>query len=144
MTNPKQEWDGFADPHWNLGQVILWIATGDRDYVDKASDRGGSPGESYWLAPAAVLINEQIPSADVRRKLVEQIRQEADANVCNKADANFRKRIAELIGQICQEPDPSERQKLAEQMCQEAEANARQKLVEQAFAGVRKEIAEQI
>src|SRR5262249_20509114 len=94
--------------------------------------------------PAAVLIKQQNPSPDVRRKIVEQNRQKAGANVFNKGGANFRKKNSELNCQICQKPEPSERQKLAEEKCQEAENNGRQKLVEQAFAGVRKEIAEQI
>src|SRR5262245_17042462 len=79
------EWDGFADHHWNLGQVFLWVATRNRNYVDAGSDPSGdlyrsSYGPyraSYGLAAAAVQIDEQVPSGEVREKFAEEICQKA-------------------------------------------------------------------
>jgi hypothetical protein len=53
------EWDGFSDPWWNLGQLILWVATGDRGCVDRASDDCNRLGTSYGLAASAVILEEQ-------------------------------------------------------------------------------------
>jgi hypothetical protein len=76
MTESNQ-WDGFTDPYWNLGQVFLWAATRNRDHVDAASDRSGLYDVSYELAAAAVQIDEQVPLADTREEVAEQIRQKA-------------------------------------------------------------------
>ena len=57
----QEPWDGFHDAFWTLGQVILWVATGNREYVDRASDRDGFFGEGYALAAAAIFIDELPP-----------------------------------------------------------------------------------
>jgi hypothetical protein len=70
------EWDGFADPFWNLGQLILWVATRNRDCVDAASDCSGRYGGSYGLAAAAVQIEKHVPT-EARERLIEEVRQKA-------------------------------------------------------------------
>jgi hypothetical protein len=73
-----EEWDGFNDPFWNLGQVILWAATRKREYVDVASDRAGLYDASYGLAATAVEIEKHGPTGGpVREEMVEDIRQKA-------------------------------------------------------------------
>lgn len=64
----RPDWDGFSDPYWHLGQLVLWAATGRSELVDKASDDCGRLGEDYGLAAAAVLL-EDIPAADCRTVL---------------------------------------------------------------------------
>jgi hypothetical protein len=68
------EWNGFDDPYWNFGQLVLWVATRNRDHVDAASDRSGLYDVSYGLAAAAVQIEEQI-SEDQRVTTAQEIRQ---------------------------------------------------------------------
>jgi hypothetical protein len=58
-----EQWDGFEDPFWNVGQLILWAATGNRRYVDQASDNCGEYGELYGCAAAAVLIEQHVPNS---------------------------------------------------------------------------------
>jgi hypothetical protein len=74
----SEEWDGFNDPFWNLGRVILWAATRKREYVDVASDRAGLYDASCGLAAAAVEIEKHGPTGGpVREEIVEDIRQKA-------------------------------------------------------------------
>jgi hypothetical protein len=45
------EWDGFLDGYWSLGQVILWIATRDPQRVDAAVSRQAHEGEFHrWTS----------------------------------------------------------------------------------------------
>jgi hypothetical protein len=54
------EWNGFQDEFWSLGQMILWIVTGDPDEVDQASDDSGrvGPRSGYGGFAAAVRLEE--------------------------------------------------------------------------------------
>jgi hypothetical protein len=77
LTSQPQVWkDGFKDPFWNLGQLVLWVATRKRDFVDDASDASGSLGkdatrsEAYGLVRAAELI-EGIEPDQVRDALIQ-------------------------------------------------------------------------
>jgi hypothetical protein len=67
------EWDGFRERFWNLGQVILWEATGNRDFVDQSSDDNGRLGEDYGLAAAAVILEEHVAES-VRKDVADDIR----------------------------------------------------------------------
>ena len=84
MTSPT--WDGFADPYFNLGQLLLWAATRNPAYVDAASDRSGLYEPSYGLVAAAVQIEEQIPVGEGREELCEEIRQKAMEGVLKGYD----------------------------------------------------------
>jgi hypothetical protein len=77
LTSQPQVWqDGFKDPLWNLGQLVLWVATRRQDFVDDASDASGAIGkdatrsEAYGLVRAAERI-EGIEPEQVRDALAQ-------------------------------------------------------------------------
>ena len=70
------EWDGFQDKFWNLGQVVIWAATKNGNFVDLASDNNGAllsdatESEQYGLSAAAAVIDqEKITDADIEGAL---------------------------------------------------------------------------
>ena len=83
------EWDGFADPFWNLGQLILWVATGNRDHVHTSSDRSGRYDASYALVAAAALIDEQIPTRDGRERTANEIQERGIDGTLKVYDMGF-------------------------------------------------------
>jgi hypothetical protein len=67
LTSRPESWeDGFKDPFWNLGQLLLWVVTRNQEYVNTASDASGTLGrnatvsETYGLAVASLLIEEHL------------------------------------------------------------------------------------
>jgi hypothetical protein len=65
ISSQPEDWDGFSDPFWNLGQVLMWVATHNLKWVDEASDAGGALGihttssEMYGLVAAGRQIEDQ-------------------------------------------------------------------------------------
>jgi hypothetical protein len=45
ISSQPEDWDGFQDPFWNLGQVLIWVATRNPKWVDDASDASGRLGK---------------------------------------------------------------------------------------------------
>ena len=39
--------DAFKEPYWNLFQVLVWVSSGDRQLVQKASD-GETDRGTFW------------------------------------------------------------------------------------------------
>jgi hypothetical protein len=66
ISSQPEDWDGFQDSFWNLGQVILWVATRNPKYVDNASDASGALGkntsssETYGRVAASEQIRRQL------------------------------------------------------------------------------------
>jgi hypothetical protein len=72
MLNAPQEWNGYLDELWTLGQTILWIVTGDPWVVDQASNDSGRLRENWGQIKAAILIDTlNLPREHVRDKADE-------------------------------------------------------------------------
>jgi hypothetical protein len=88
ISSRPEDWDGFQDPFWNLGQVILWIATRSPKYVDGASDASGALGkntassDTYGRVAAGEQIKKQLTSQQFRDAVV-QIKQQCVAGTLN-------------------------------------------------------------
>jgi hypothetical protein len=67
MLNAPQEWDGYLDELWTLGQTLLWIVTGDPWVVDQGSNDSGRLRENWGQIKAAILIDTlNLPREHVR------------------------------------------------------------------------------
>jgi hypothetical protein len=81
MLNVPDEWNGFLDRYWTIGQAVLWVVTGDRWVVDQASNDSGKYGETWGQVRAADLIDnldlqhEDIQSAadKLRRRCLDEL-----------------------------------------------------------------------
>lgn len=79
ILNAPDEWDGFLDPYWTVGQIFLWRLTRDPEVVDEASNDCGRLGETWGQVRAAVLFDalnlprEQVQDAadEIRRRCLE-------------------------------------------------------------------------
>jgi hypothetical protein len=80
ITSKPENWNGFEDPFWNLGQVVLWIATKDPALVDAASDASGQLGkntpssEIYGLIRAALAIQGKGLTGQQARDAVVEVK----------------------------------------------------------------------
>jgi hypothetical protein len=68
ISSQPDDWDGFQDPFWNVGQVALWVATRDPKQVDRASDASGALGKNT----AASETYGRIAASDAIRRLTRQ------------------------------------------------------------------------
>jgi hypothetical protein len=88
ISSQPEDWDGFQDSFWNLGQLILWVATRSPKYVDSASDASGALGKTTVSSDTygRVAASEQIKKQLTRQKLhnaVIQIKQHCVAGTLN-------------------------------------------------------------
>jgi hypothetical protein len=75
ISSQPEDWDGFQDSFWNLGQVILWVATRNPKFVDIASDASGALGKNTVSSDTygRVAASEQIKSQLTRQKLRDAV-----------------------------------------------------------------------
>src|SRR5262249_2688952 len=88
VSSLRSDWNGFEDKFWNLGQLLLWVATRNRTHVDRSSDDNGGvlgPSETardselYGLAAASAVIDEEkVPVENLKVALAEIHRQGRD------------------------------------------------------------------
>ncbi len=79
ILNAPDEWNGFLDGYWTIGQTLLWDLTRDPEVVDEASNDSGRLGETWGQVKAAVLIDtlnlprEHVQDAadDLRRRCLD-------------------------------------------------------------------------
>jgi hypothetical protein len=58
MLNAPDEWNGYLDTYWTIGQTVLWVVTGDPWVVHQASNVSGKHGELCGRVRAADLIDK--------------------------------------------------------------------------------------
>jgi hypothetical protein len=57
ILNAPDEWNGFFDAYWTIGQTVLWRLTRDSEVVDEASNDCGRLGDTWGQVKAAVLFD---------------------------------------------------------------------------------------
>jgi hypothetical protein len=79
ISSQPEDWDGFSDPFWNLGQVLIWVATNNPKWVDEASDASRALGkhttssETYGLVAAGRQISDQRLTLKQAHNAIQQI-----------------------------------------------------------------------
>jgi hypothetical protein len=68
ISSQPDDWDGFQDPFWNVGQVVLWVATSDPKQVDRASDASGALGKNTATSETY----GRVAASDAIRRLTRQ------------------------------------------------------------------------
>jgi hypothetical protein len=58
MLDAPEEWNGYLDAYWTMGQTVLWVVTGDCWVVDQASNDSGKHSETLGQVRAADLIDK--------------------------------------------------------------------------------------
>jgi hypothetical protein len=90
MQNAPEEWDGYLDAYWTIGQTVLWVATGDRWVVDQASNDSGKEGEIWGQVRAADLIEKLNLQRDEIQNAADKLRRQCLVGLMTAIDGQNR------------------------------------------------------
>jgi hypothetical protein len=93
ISSRPEDWDGFSDPFWNLGQVLIWAATRNPKYVDNSSDASGALGKHtgssdiYGRVAAGDQIKKNL-TPQQQRDVITQVKQSCLNGTLNASAQN--------------------------------------------------------